>query len=79
MSIKMEHIPVVIEAKYTHDYCIDLTFDNGVRKEVDFKKWIGEGIFQPLENIDYFKNFFLDGWTVCWENGADIDPEDLYI
>ncbi len=74
----MGHIPVVIDAKYTDNYTINLTFDTGLNKNVNFSKWIGEGIFKPLEDVEYFKSFFLDGWTVCWNNGTDISPEVLY-
>jgi hypothetical protein len=35
-------------------------------------------IFIPLKNIDYFKKFKLNPFTIEWENGADFAPEFLY-
>lgn len=74
----MNYIPVVIEAKYITDYRISITFDNGVKKTADFSKWLKGDIFEPLKDKEYFKKFFVDGWTISWPNGADISPETLY-
>jgi len=72
------YMPIVIDAEYVSEYKIKLTFDNGVKKTADCSKWIKGGIFEPLKDIEYFKQFFVDGWTISWPNGADIDPETLY-
>ncbi len=75
----MKDLILVTSAKYLHGYTLELTFNDGVKAEIDFTDWIKKyPFFKPLENIEYFKNFKLDGWTVVWENGADIAPETLY-
>ncbi len=75
----MKDLILVTSARYLHDYTLELTFSDGLTAEIDFTAWIKKfPFFKPLENTDYFKNFSLDGWTVVWENGADIAPETLY-
>ena len=75
----MKDLILVKEAHYVSDYTLELTFNDGLKSEIDFSDWIKKyPFFKPLENTDYFKNFSLDGWTVVWENGADIAPETLY-
>lgn len=75
----MTTIPNVISAHYVNGYTLELSFDDGVKAEIDFSGWIEKfPFFAPLKNIDYFKNFFIDGGTVTWENGADIAPETLH-
>ncbi len=75
----MNDLILVRSARYLFDYTLELTFNDGLKAEIDFTDWIKKyPFFKPLENIDYFKNFSLDGWTVVWENGADIDPETLH-
>lgn len=71
-------LPTVVRAEYRGKYRIHLTFNDGVEKTVDFKPWLRGEIFEPLKDLDYFQRFFVDGWTVCWPNGADIAPETLY-
>jgi len=76
----------VIDAKYLDNFKIDITLnllesnsDKIVEKVVDLKDYISSkknsGIFAPLKNRDYFKNFTLNSNTLEWPNGADIAPE----
>lgn len=70
--------PRVCDAKYVKDRIIEVTFNNGVKKQIDFTRYITYGVFEPLKDMEYFKKFFADGWTVSWPNGADVAPETLY-
>lgn len=74
----MEYMPVVVGADYLEGYKVKLLFDNGEERVVDCEKWLNGEIFEPLKNPNNFKNFFVDGWTISWPNGADIAPETLY-
>ncbi len=74
----MDYMPIVIDAKYVSDYKIKITFDNGEQKIADFSKWLKGEVFEPLKDKNYFRKFFVDGWTISWSNGADIAPETLY-
>ena len=72
-------IIVVTKADYVSERILELTFNDGVKSEIDFSNWIEKyPFFEPLKDTEYFKQFSLDGWTVVWANGADIAPETLY-
>lgn len=75
----MDYMPIVIDAKYVSDYKIKITFDNGEQKIADFSKWLKGEVFEPLKDLEVFRKFFVDGWTIAWSNGADIAPETLYL
>jgi hypothetical protein len=70
----------VINAKHLKDYKIWLVFDNGQKGEIDLKEKLKKrkGVFEPLKDISYFKNFKILNDTLSWENGADFAPESLY-
>ncbi|OQY44635.1 MAG: hypothetical protein B6242_12185 [Anaerolineaceae bacterium 4572_78] len=72
------YLPVVVYAVYKKDYIIEVEFDNGVRKAIDFEPWLSGQVFEPLKDKAYFKRFFIEGGTVAWPNEADIAPETLY-
>ena len=74
----MKTLPHVVEARYVSGHCIDLLFNTGVRKTVDFTRWLKGPVFEPLRKPAEFRKFFLSGGTVCWPNGADIAPETLH-
>jgi len=76
--MKSMYMPRVIDAKYLNDYCIHIIFSNGKEGNIDLLPYIGQGVFKPLSNKEYFKKLFVDGWTISWPNGADIAPETLY-
>ena len=71
----------VIEAKHVKDYTIWLRFQDGTEGEVDLKDELYGEVFEPLKDIDYFKSFIVNPeWhTIVWPNGADIDPDVLYL
>ncbi|NLK61857.1 MAG: DUF2442 domain-containing protein [Fusobacteria bacterium] len=70
----------VKDVEYIREYIIKVTFDNNESKIVDLKNFIEGEIFEPLKEIDYFRNVRVDEdiETVCWDNGADFSPEFLY-
>ena len=74
----MAFLPAVISAEYCGEFKIKITFNDGVKGTVDFAKWLEGPVFEPLRDPAYFGQFFIDGGTVAWANGADIAPETLY-
>ncbi len=68
----------VEQAKYLSDYQIKLTFSDGLTGIVDLKDEIWGEVFEPLKDVNYFRNFTKDRWTIGWECGADFAPEFLY-
>lgn len=68
----------VSNAKYVGDYCIRITFNNGVTKVVDLKDELNGIVYEPLHQLDYFKTFQVKYNTIEWPNGADYAPEYLF-
>ena len=68
----------VTNAKYIDGYIIQLFFDDGKVKKVNLEKHLNKPIFKPLKDIEYFKKFKLNPFTIEWDNGADFAPEYLY-
>ena len=68
----------VTEAKYVSGYKIKLIFNDGVKAVVDLKDSIKGKIFHPLKDIEYFKKFKQNKWTIEWDCEADFAPEYLY-
>jgi len=68
----------VTKAEYVDEYKLLLTFNNNVTKLVDLKNSLYGEVFEPLKDIENFKQFELSDWTVEWYNGADLAPEYLF-
>ena len=68
----------VSKASYLGDYRILLTFNNDETKVVDLQNELNGIVYEPLRQLDYFKNFQIKYNTIEWENGADYAPEYLY-
>ena len=74
----MDFLPSVIRATYEGGFWIHLTFNDSLQGTVDLQSWLDGLVFEPLRDRTYFQQFFIDGGTVVWPNGADIAPETLY-
>lgn len=70
----------VIEARYVDQYTIWLWFEDGTHGEVDLSAELHGEIFMPLNDVAYFKQFYVnaDTGTIEWPNRADFAPEFLY-
>lgn len=68
----------VTSAEYVRDHILKLTFNDGAVKLVDFTPLMQKGICRKLQDMDYFRNFTLDPFTVDWNNEIGFAPESLY-
>jgi len=70
----------VVDVRYVRDYTVWVKFEDGVAGEVDLTSSLRGPAFEPLRDVDYFKQVRVDTeiGTIVWPNGADIAPETLY-
>ena len=70
----------IVSAEYLEDYKISAEFSNGVKKTIDFSTIVseGRGITHKLRDLDYFRNFSLDPFTIDWNDEIGFAPEFLY-
>lgn len=70
----------VVEVRYVRDYTVWVKFEDGTVGEVDLSSSLRGPVFEPLRNVEYFKQVRVDTeiGTIVWPNGADIAPETLY-
>jgi hypothetical protein len=78
MNPKTKQMLWITKAEYANDYKLLLTFNNDITKLVDLKDSLYGEVFEPLKDIENFKQFELSDWTVEWYNGADFAPEYLF-
>lgn len=68
----------IVKAEYVKDYVLRLTFNNGEIRLMDFLPLMDKGICKKLLDLDYFKSFTLDPFTVDWNNEVGFAPRFLY-
>mgnify|MGYP000844650714 CR=1 FL=1 len=68
----------VTQAKYVEHFILELRFNDGTSKRINFEPLLTGEIFEPLKDLAYFKKFRLNPFTLEWENGADFAPEFLH-
>ncbi len=68
----------ITHAEYISGYTLQLTFSNGEVRQVDFTPLMQKGICKKLQDINYFKSFRLDPFTVDWNDEIGFAPRYLY-
>ena len=68
----------IVDAEYVEDYILRLTFNNGEVRLMDFSSLMEKGVCRKLRDLDYFKSFTLDPFTVDWNNEIGFAPRFLY-
>jgi len=58
---------------------VRLEFEDGTQREVDLEPYLHGPIFEPIrKDVVVFRSVKVEGGTIAWDNGADIDPDVLY-
>ncbi|MEW5985697.1 MAG: DUF2442 domain-containing protein [Chloroflexota bacterium] len=69
----------VRKAKPLDGFQVWLEFEDDTHRVVDLEPYLSGPIFQPIRNNPaLFRSIRIDGGTIAWPNGADIDPDVLY-
>jgi hypothetical protein len=76
----MNYLIEVINAKYVDGYKILIDFSDGIKKIVDLKDELCGPVFEPLRDIEKFKNFKVNRTlgTIEWPGQIDLAPDGLY-
>ena len=69
----------LVDARHVHDFVLWLKFSDGAEGDLDLRAELDGPIFEPLTNIEFFKQVRIDPdlHTLVWPNGADFAPEFL--
>jgi hypothetical protein len=59
---------------------LEVEFDDGAKRVIDFLPVLAGELFGPLRNVELFNRVTLDAevHTLVWPNGADFDPATLH-
>jgi hypothetical protein len=58
---------------------VRLGFEDNTNKVIDLNPLLHGPIFEPIRrNPQMFRAVKVEGGTIAWDNGADIDPDVLY-
>ncbi|MEQ8905178.1 DUF2442 domain-containing protein [Ekhidna sp.] len=68
----------IIDVEYLGNHSLEIHFDNGDEGVVDFTKILKGKVYEPLKDVDLFKQYGLKNGTLEWVNGADFAPEFLH-
>jgi hypothetical protein len=63
-------------------FTVRLEFTDGTQREIDLELYLRGSIFEPIKNDPaMFRSVRVDKQlgTIVWDNGADIDPDVLYL
>lgn len=76
--METNEILTVTKAEYVSGYTLRIRFSDGVEKLFDFSGELSKGICLKLRDLEYFKRFTLDPFTIDWNNEIGFAPEYLY-
>ena len=62
------------------DFCLELTFDDGVRKIVDLSDLAGKGVFACWHQPGLFEQVRIGSFgELAWGDKIDLCPDSLYL
>ncbi len=69
----------IINAQAQPDNILRVEFQSGEIKDCDISAFLNKGIFTELRDASVFNKFTNTGFSVEWENEADLSADTLYM
>jgi predicted amidohydrolase len=70
--------PKAVSVRPCEGYRLYLVFDNGEERIYDAAPKIWGKTWGRLKDFSQFSKVYVDGYSVAWDDGLDICPDDLY-
>ena len=70
----MKPILEIKSVKTLANYHLEVEFEDGLKKNINFLPFIKDGVSKQLANKQMFNTAKVDYGTVVWENGYDVCP-----
>ena len=78
-EINMFNCPVPTNLETEQNYCLKVSFNNGVTKIFDLNPYFEKyKFFAPLKDPKLFSNARLDRRAIIWNDDLDIAIEEVY-
>jgi hypothetical protein len=71
--------PRITSVTPLEDFRLKLTFTNNEVKEFDMKPYLSYPVYNPLNDVSFFKQAKVMQGTVVWNDEIDMSPDTLYI
>lgn len=71
----------IMSVEVLNGFKVRLGFSDGSLRDIDLERYMHGPVFDEIrKSPSVFRTVQVDerGGTICWENGADIDPDVLY-
>ncbi len=70
----------VLNFRILSPYTVEVSFDDGTKRVIDFLPVLAGELFGPLRDLTLFSQVRIDPevHTLVWPNGADFDPATLH-
>jgi hypothetical protein len=75
---RLDRIPHVESAQVVRPHTIEIHFDDGLVRTLEFIPGRPGDWVKPLDDPEYFAQVFVDHGTIAWPNGLDMDPVVLH-
>lgn len=71
----------VVTVKPLAEYCLNVTFVDGTKGDVDLSKMIlssEAGVFEALRDLNLFNQVYIERGAVTWPGEIDLAPDAMY-
>jgi hypothetical protein len=71
---------MITNVKILQDYCLELTFDDGISGTVDLSVLVGKGVFAFWRDPQAFEQVRIgSSGELVWNEQVDLCPDSLYL